>query len=152
MKKTFAMCLAAALAVPAFAVAANTPNEDDYIRQPVRFDQTFRRTVAGDCKYDLAVNGTITPLPDQPKGSIPMVHPNVSVSAQAACPNEEAVEVTDDVLGDGPLTWRQLEDSIAARARVVTSDKRHECTYAPKFRLVNAKLEIASFDQHCTAR
>ena len=151
MKKFFAMCLAAALGAPAFAVAANTPNnEDAYIQQPVRFDQTFRRTV-GDCKYDLNINGTITPLANQKNAKAPIVHPNVSVSAQAACPTDEAVKVTDDVLGDGPLTWGQLEDSIANRARVVAVDKQHECTYAPKFRVSNAKLEIAAFEQHCTA-
>jgi len=150
MKKLFAMCLAAVLSVPALAVAGNTTNEDDYIRQPVRIDQTFRKT-AGDCKYDVNVNGTITPLANQRNAKAPLVHPNVSVSALAKCPNDEAAKVTDDVLGDGPLTWRQLEDSLAVRATVVAVDKQHECTYAPKFRVENAKLELTSFTQHCTA-
>lgn len=148
MKKAFAICLAATLAVPALAVAADTRGED-YIKQPVRLDQTFTRTVAGDCKYTLSVRGTITPLQNQEHAQAPRVSPKISVSAQAMCPTEEAVKVSDDLLGDGPLTWRELERSITDRARVVTVEKQHECSYAPKFRVQNAKLELVSFDQHC---
>jgi hypothetical protein len=139
--------------VPAAALAQQQqqPNADDYIRQPLRLDQRFDRTFEGNCRYSVEVKGTITPLPGQENAKVPQVSPNVTVSAIASCPNEEAVNVSQNIIGDGPLTWRQLEGSLADRAQVVTVESQHQCTYAPKFHVAAARVEISAFDYHCTA-
>ncbi len=151
MKTILAMSFVAAL-VPAAAYAQQQQaNDDDYIRAPVRLDQRLDRTFEGNCKYSVEVKGTITPLPGQEDQKAPQVSPNVTVSATAACPNEAAVKVSQDILGTGPLTWRQLASSLEERAQVVTVESQHQCTYAPKFRVAAARVEITAFDYHCTA-
>ncbi len=150
MKKILAMSFAAVL-VPAAAFAQQQQNEDEYIRQPIRLDQRFDRSFEGNCRYSVEVKGTITPLPGQENAKAPQLSPNVTVSAIASCPNEEAVSVSQNVIGQGPLTWRQLADSLAERAQVVTVESQHQCTYAPKFRVAAGRVEIWTFDHFCTA-
>lgn len=152
MRIIHAMSLAAALAlplVPAWAYADAQQNDDDYIRAPLRLDKRYDKAFEGGCKYTLTVSGTVTPLPGQENEKAPQVSPNVAVSAFASCPNEASVKVTENILGTGPLTWRQLADSLAQRARVVTTEKQHECVYAPKIHVVGTRVDVVDFDYHC---
>lgn len=156
MKLIHAVSLAAALVLPLVPTVAEAQqeqkqNDDDYIREPVRLDAHFDKTVDTGCKYQLVIAGTITPLPGQENEKFPQVAPNVNVTAQASCPNEASLKVTEGILGNGPLTWRQLADSIAQRARVVTTEKKHECTYAPSVHVVGSRVDFTGFDYRCKA-
>lgn len=143
---------AAALVLPLAGTAA-AQNASDYIREPVRIDKTFDQTLAGGCKYTVDVSGTVTPeaSPDAGAAQIPIVTPHVAVSAQTVCPTTAAVKVTDDTLGTGPLTWKQLEDSISSRSHVVTVEKTHRCTYGAVFQVVDRQLQVNHFDHACQA-
>jgi hypothetical protein len=160
MKIIHVVSLAAALALPwwlfepewAYAQQDQPQqNDDDYIREAVRLDRRYDNVVEGGCKYSLEITGTITPLPGQENEQPPQVTPNVAVTAQAACPAEESLKITNNVLGTGPLTWRQLANSLAERARVVTTEKNHECTFAPSLRVVGSRVDVTGFDHHCRA-
>jgi hypothetical protein len=151
MKPIRVMSFVATLAVALLPALACAQSSDAYIRQPVRFNRTFNRTLADGCTYTVRVNGTVTPLPGQANKSVPRVSPNMSVAAEAVCPNMEAVKVSDNILGDGPLTWNQLADSLARRSRVTTVEQTHRCTYDATFNVTRARLDIANVDYHCTA-
>jgi hypothetical protein len=126
-------------------------DDDAYIRAPVRFDKTFNQSLTGGCRYTVSVSGTVTPRPNQKDATVPVVTPHISVTAEAVCPREESVKVTDDVLGSGPLTWRQLAASLSSRARVYTVERHHQCTYGARFKVVDARLELSRFDHSCKA-
>jgi|SRR5690348_3979806 len=152
MKFAHTLSLAAALAlaaVPAVAQSRDGGAADDYIRQPIRIDKTFNQSLQGGCKYTVSVSGTITPVPSQAREQPPLVAPHLDVSAQANCPNTASVKVTDNVLGEGPLTWSQLEDSISQRSRVYTVENKHQCSYGAVFKVVDKQLEVNRFDHHC---
>jgi len=169
MKIIHTLSLAVALALPLAAISASAQQEpqkepaksadavkqsygvNDYIRQPVRIDKTFNQSLEGGCKYTVTVSGTITPNAHQKNAKVPIVTPHLDVASQAVCPNEASVKVTDNVLGSGPLTWGQLQDSLSNRSRVFTVENDHQCTYAADFKLVNAKLELDHFAHACKA-
>ncbi|HEY1953963.1 MAG TPA: hypothetical protein VGH28_00075 [Polyangiaceae bacterium] len=135
--------------VATVGLATLSASADDYIRQPIRIDKTFDQALQGGCKYTVSVSGTITPVAAQSSGQPPLVNPHLDVSAQALCPNEAAVKVTDNVLGTGPLTWAQLEDSLSARSHVYTVENKHHCTYGAVFKVVDKRLELNRFDHNC---
>lgn len=142
--------LAAALVLPIAATAA-AQNASDYIREPVRIDKTFDQTLASGCKYTVSVAGTVTPQQKGPNDQVPIVTPRIAVSAQTVCPNTAAIKVSDDILGTGPLTWKQLEDSISSRSHVFTVEKAHQCTYGAVFKVVDRQLQVNHFDHNCQA-
>ncbi len=174
MKAIHAMSLAAAVALipaAAFAQQQQAPQQQqpqqqgqtqqqqmpqqqqdsDYIRQAVHLDQKLSRTVEGGCKYDVTIVGNITPAQGTPNDKVPQVSPNLNVTAQASCPNQATFKMTDNLQGSGPLTWRQLADTLEQRARVITLEKNHACTYTPKFNIVASKVEMSSFERRCTS-
>ncbi len=159
MKMFHVLSLAGALALPFAASSASAQQQpqqhgsDDYIHQPVRLDKSFDQTLPNGCKYSLSVRGTITPSPESPQqsGSTPVVTPHIAVSAQTVCPATAAVKVTDDVLGSGPLTWQQLQDSISSRSHVFTVENNHACTYGATMKIVDRQLQIQNFDHNCRA-
>ena len=144
--------LAAALVLPLAGTAA-AQSASDYIREPVRIEKTFDQKLADGCKYTVDVSGTVTPeaSPDGGNAQVPIVKPHIAVSAQTVCPNTAAVKVSDDILGTGPLTWEQLEDSISSRSHVVTVEKAHRCTYGAVFDVVDRQLQVNHFDHACQA-
>lgn len=125
--------------------------DSDYIRQAVHLDQKLSKTVEGGCKYDVTIIGNITPSQNASNDKVPQVSPNLNVTAQASCPNQATFKMTDNLQGSGPLTWRQLADTLEQRARVITLEQNHACTYSPKFNIVASKVEMSSFDRRCTA-
>ena len=142
------------VAVPLAAAPASAQQQydsNDYIRQPIRFDKTFDQSLEGGCKYRVSVSGTVTPAANSQNQKAPEVTPKIAVSAEAVCPNQTSVKITDNVLGTGPLTWKQLEDSISSRSHVFTVENQHQCTYGAQFKLVNAQLQLNRFDHNCTA-
>jgi hypothetical protein len=144
---------ALALALPLAAVPASAQQQSygatDYIRQPIRLDKSFQQAFAGGCTYKVRVEGEVTPLPGQSGAKVPSVNPRIHVAAEAVCPNEASVKVADDVLGTGPLTWHQLEDSLSSRSRVFTVEHDHQCSYAADFKLVDARLTLARVAHAC---
>ena len=160
MKMFHMLSLAGALALP-FAASSSSAQQSqpqqngngDYIREPVRVDKTFDQSLPNGCKYSLSVRGTITPNPQnaQQSSDTPVVTPHIAVSAQTVCPNAAAVKVTDDVLGTGPLTWKQLQDSVSNRSHVFTVENRHACTYGATMKIVDRQLQVQNFDHHCSA-
>ena len=153
MKILQTLGLIAALALPAVGASAQQQSygANDYIRQPVRFDKTFTQSLSGGCKYVVNVSGTIAPTAGQQNAKAPELTPHLTVAAQATCPNEASYKVTDNVLGNGPLTWAQLQDSLSRRSRVYTVEKGHQCQYAADFKHVDSRLQLDHFAHSCQA-
>lgn len=132
------------------ASAAAADEADTYIREPVRLQQTFTHA-AGSCTYRLDIAGTINVKPGQENAPAPELDPNVRVMARAVCPSVESLKSTTAALAPGPLTWRQLSQSLSERSMVVTVERGHECTYAGELRVVGSNVLMDRFDNQCRA-
>jgi hypothetical protein len=56
---------------------------------------------------------------------------------------------TSHLLDPGPLTWRQLDDTLQQRSRVITVEAGHECTFAAQFQADDKRLDMVRFDRNC---
>ncbi len=131
------------------ALVAQSPDVGPSVSSFLSFNESFDFKLDDGCHYSAHIQGTLTPIYTG-SGTGQKVEPDMTISADLACPSMSTLHTEERVSNTGPVTRDQVETMITRQATMISENGEQRCTYVPTIHFMGEGIVGVGVYATCT--